>query len=106
AAWGARHRPGSVNGSSDGDTLPLNPNCSFDQIGAAANVANPFDSKEFNPLIHTFGSAALPYRPAPNLRASSNAPIAAGARGVYYPNLRLQQMLDDGDFDTVDVTYR
>jgi hypothetical protein len=47
--WGVRNRRGNQNGSAPGDTLPLNPDCEFDQIGAAADVANPFNSKDFNP---------------------------------------------------------
>jgi hypothetical protein len=104
--WGARKRTGTQNGSGNGDTLQLNPNCKFDEIGAAADVPNPFNANDFNPLIGTFGSAALPYRPAPELRADSRAEDSAGARGNFYPNYRLQRLLDDDQLSSLDTNFR
>jgi hypothetical protein len=103
--WGARARPGSVNGRSAGDTLMLDPACEFDSIGANADKPNPFRSSDFNPLINSNGSAALPYRPAPEFNADSGAPLYH-ARGVYYPNYRLQQLLRDGDLTKINTKYR
>ena len=37
--WGARTRPGSVNGRSAGETLLLDPNCDYESIGANAGTA-------------------------------------------------------------------
>ena len=56
------------NGRGAGDTLLLDPNCDYDTIGAAADMPNPFRAGDFNPLIGTGGSRALPYRPGAELR--------------------------------------
>jgi len=103
--WGARSRPGTQNGNGNGDTLLLSPGCSFEEIGAVADVPNPLSNKDFNPLIGSFGSGALPYRPAPEFRADSGAPLEY-ARGNYFPNYRLQQLIDDGELSTLDRTFR
>jgi hypothetical protein len=103
--WGARSRPGSINGRSQGESLLLDPNCEYDSIGANRAKPNPFNPGDFNPLIGTNGSAALPYRPAPEVNADSGAPLQY-ARGVYYPNYRLQQLLADGDLTQVSTRYR
>jgi len=103
--WGARARPGSQDGRSTGSTLLLDPNCDYDSIGANRATPNPFNPNDFNPLIGVKGSAALPYRPAPEFNANSGAPLQY-ARGVYYPNYRLQQLLADGDLTQVSTKYR
>jgi hypothetical protein len=103
--WGARARPGSENGRSEGNTLLLNPNCDYDSIGAMRDKPNPFNTSDFNPIIGTTGSAALPYRPASEFNADSGAPLQY-ARGVYYPNYRLQQLLADGDLTQISTKYR
>ena len=104
--WGARKRAGNQNGSGNGDTLQLNPNCKVDEIGAAADIPNPFNPNDFNPLIEQNGSAALPFRPAPELRADSRAGDDQGARGVFYPNYRLQRLLDDDQLTNLDTNFR
>jgi hypothetical protein len=103
--WGARSRRGPINGTSSGETLMLDPDCEFESIGANRDKPNPFRSSDFNPLINANGSAALPYRPAPEFNADSGAPLQY-ARGVYYPNYRLQQLLADGDLTQVNTKYR
>jgi hypothetical protein len=103
--WGARSRPGSENGRSEGSTLLLDPNCEYDSIGANRAKPNPFNPGDFNPLIGVNGSAALPYRPAPEFNADSGAPLHH-ARGVYYPNYRLQQLLEDGELTQISTRYR
>jgi hypothetical protein len=103
--WGARSLPGTANGRSNGGTLLLDPNCEYDSIGANRAKPNPFNANDFNPLIGTTGSAALPYRPAPEFNADSGAPLQY-ARGVYYPNYRLQQLLEDGDITKISTKYR
>ena len=102
--WGGRARPGSVNGRSSGETLMLDPACDYESIGANRDKPNPFRSSDFNPLINANGSAALPYRPAPEFNADSGAPLQY-ARGVYYPNYRLQQLLADGDLTQIDTRF-
>ena len=86
ARWGARNRQGSQNGRGTGDTLLLSPNCNYEQLGAAADVPNPFRSGDFNPLIKSNGAAALPYRPAPMFDYDSGAPLQY-ARGHLLPEL-------------------
>jgi hypothetical protein len=103
--WGARSRPGTQDGRGDGDTLLLSPNCNYEELGAAAGVPNPFRSGDFNPLIQTNGSAALPYRPAPMLDYDSGAPLDM-ARGNWYPNQRLQQMIRDDEFTHLETKFR
>ena len=102
--WGGRARPGSVNGRSSGETLMLDPACDYESIGANRDKPNPFRSSDFNPLIGANGSAALPYRPAPEFNADSGAPLQY-ARGVYYPNYRLQQLLADGDLTQIHTQF-
>jgi len=103
--WGARARSGPVNGRSAGETLMLDPACEYDSIGANRDKPNPFRSSDFNPLINSNGSAALPYRPAPEFNADSGAPLQY-ARGVYYPNYRLQQLLEDGELTQISTKFR
>jgi hypothetical protein len=103
--WGARKVPGTLDGRSAGSTLLLDPNCHYETTGANRAKPNPFNPNDFNPLIGTVGSAALPYRPAPEFNADSGAPLQY-ARGVYYPNYRLQQLLADGDITQVSTQYR
>ena len=102
--WGARSRRGPVNGRSTGDTLMLDPACDYESIGANRDKPNPFRSSDFNPLIGANGSAALPYRPAPEFNADSGAPLQY-ARGVYYPNYRLQQLLADDELTQISTKF-
>jgi hypothetical protein len=103
--WGARNRPGSQNGRSPGEPLLLDPGCDYDSIGANRDKPNPFRPGDFNPLIGANGSAALPYRPAPEL-APSPADAKQYPRGLYYPNYRLQQLLADDDLTVLSTRYR
>jgi hypothetical protein len=100
--WGARARPGSENGRGVGSTLLLDPACDYDSIGALRDKPNPYNPGDFNPLIGIPGSGALPYRPATELNADTGAPLAH-ARGIYYPNQRLQQLLEDGDLTQIST---
>ena len=103
--WGARARPGTADGRGAGETLALDPGCAYESIGANAGKPNPFNPSDFNPLIGTNGSAALPYRPAPEFNADSGAPLQY-PRGVYYPNYRLQQLLADDDITKISTEFR
>jgi hypothetical protein len=106
-AWSLRQRPkGDENGAGAADVLLLDPACNYDTIGAAADKPNPFRAGDVNPVTGQPGSLALPYRPAPRLDFDSNAPLRAGARGIYYPNRRLQELLDDGDLEPFDTKLR
>jgi hypothetical protein len=97
--WGQRKREnGPINGRTAGEPMLLDPGCNYDSIGAAADDPNPFRANDLSPLTGIGGSLALPYRPAPVFSAKSGAPLEF-ARGAYYPNARLQQMLRDGDLE-------
>jgi hypothetical protein len=102
--WGGRDRPGPEDGRSAGETFLLNPECEYDNLAAAADFPNPFRSGDYNPLIDSDGSAALPYRPATNAGYRSNANLDT-PRGLYYPNQRLQEMIRDGDVGLIDTTF-
>jgi hypothetical protein len=105
--WSVRARPnGSSNGRGGADILLLDPNCDYDVIGAAADKPNPFRPGDVSPLTGNPGSLALPFRPAPELASDSGASLRQGARGVYYPNPRLQQLLDDDDLEPLRTKYR
>ena len=105
--WSLRQRPeGDENGAGAADILILDPACNYDTIGAAADKPNPFRAADFNPLIGGGGALALPYRPAPRLDWESRAPLAAGARGIYYPNFRLQQLLDEDELEPFPTKLR
>jgi hypothetical protein len=105
--WSARARPnGSQNGAGGLDILLLDTNCNYDVIGAAADKPNPFRAGDVNPVTGTAGALALPFRPATELDFDSGAPLRAGARGVYYPNPRLQQLLDEGELSQYPTKFR
>ncbi|MGI9430996.1 MAG: DUF1302 family protein, partial [Myxococcota bacterium] len=102
--FGARSRRGGTqNGRSEGDILLMNPACDFDTIGAASSYPNPFRAGDYNPIIDSGGGSALPYRPAP---ITSNRGLGSdnSAKGLWYPNARLQQLMNDGDFDSFPDT--
>jgi hypothetical protein len=105
--WSVRARPnGSQNGRGGQDILLLDPNCDYDTIGAAADKPNPFRAGDVNPVTGTAGALALPFRPAPELDFDSGAPLRAGARGVFYPNARLQRLLEEGDLSPYPTKFR
>jgi hypothetical protein len=95
--WSTRGRNlGSENGRGGLDVLLLDPACNYDNVGAAADKPNPFRAGDVSPLTGQPGALPLPYRPAPRFDHTSGAPLEH-ARGVYYPNYRLQQLLRDDD---------
>ena len=97
--WSTRARPnGSQNGRGNLDVLLLDPACNYETIAAAADKPNPFRAGDFSPLTGQGGALPLPYRPAPHFDNTSGAPNEF-ARGVYYPNYRLQQLLRDDDIE-------
>jgi hypothetical protein len=95
--------------------------CRIDPEGFLAGKANPFrgmvdfygsanvdsdaEDGDRNPATGTLGSADLPLRPATRV---GNDDLASGStpRGIWYPNQRLQQLLDDDEFDNFDQNYR
>jgi hypothetical protein len=98
-AWSVRARPmGSQDGRGNADILLLDPACNYDTIGANADKPSPFRTGDVHPVTGARGSGALPYRPAPDYDFDSGAPLDR-ARGAYYPNYRLQQLLREGDLE-------
>ena len=97
--WSMRAKPG---GSEDGrggvDFLLLDTACDYRTIGTNADKPNPFRVDDVNPVTGAPGAGALPYRPAPRYDFDSGAPLV-NARGTYYPNYRLQQLLADDDIE-------
>jgi Protein of unknown function (DUF1302) len=103
--WSTRARPnGPQNGRGNLDILVLDPACDYRTIGAAADKANPFRAGDINPQSGNGGALPLPYRPAPRYDFESGAPLDQ-ARGVYYPNARLQQLIRDGDLTSWRTNY-
>ncbi len=51
-----------------------------------------------------FGTAALPYRPAPIV--GPNGAEQQFAQGIYYPNFALAQQIADDNFDNFDQNFR
>jgi len=103
--WGVRSRTGRADGRSSGETLPLNPACKYETIGAMRHKPNPFDDTAFNPQLDSVGSGELPYRPVPDVPAGNRAPKYL-PQGLYYPNYRLQELLKDSKFDRLTNTLR
>jgi hypothetical protein len=103
--WGVRHAKGSQDGRSSGETLLLNPACKFQSIGATKDYPNPFREADYNPLLGSGGGANLPYRPAPKSAYDGKGNLQ-NARGLYYPNARLQQLIRDGELDRFDPLLR
>ncbi|MGI9432828.1 MAG: DUF1302 family protein, partial [Myxococcota bacterium] len=103
--WGVRKSRGSRDGRGAGDTLLLNPACKIDAIAAAFDYPNPFREGDYNPLLGSGGSAELPFRPAPET-AWNGKGNEENARGLYYPNAKLQQLISDGELDRFDPFLR
>jgi hypothetical protein len=101
-----RARPiGNENGRGGSEFILLDPACNYDTIGTNADKPNPFRFDDVHPVTGARGAAALPYRPAPELDFRSGAPLEY-ARGAYYPNYRLQQLLRDDDIEPWQTKLR
>jgi hypothetical protein len=102
--FGFRRTKGGEGGVGT-QNLVWNPDCKVRPIGRLSDKPNPLREGDFSPLTGAGGSGALPLRPAPELRAGSGGPRWQ-AQGVYYPNQRLAEMLQDGDFGAFDQNFR
>ena len=104
--WSAR---GRSNGSQDGrgnlDILLLDPACDYRTIGEDRDKPNPFRADDVNPITGNAGVGELPYRPAPKFDFNSGAPEEF-ARGTYYPNYRLQQLLAEDRIRPWNTQFR
>ena len=85
----------------------LDPNCNYDTIGMAADKPNPFRTGDVNPLTGQGGALRAPLPAGAHVRSStSERPDRASARGIYYPNDRLQQLLRDDDIEPWQTKLR
>ena len=106
--WGARKRPGSQNGSGNGDTLPLKPNCKLRRDRRGGRRPEPVQPERLQPADrHRRQRGAARTAPRPELRADSRRRrTTSGARGIFYPNCRLQRLLDDDQLDEPRQNFR
>jgi hypothetical protein len=100
-----------VKGANDGHDLQAlvwRPKDEVDPIGTLADRPNPFNPLDFNPIAGadgSFGTTAMPYRPAPLIPASFDAARRAEPRGLFYPNERIAGLLDRHEFDETDQNF-
>jgi len=76
-------------------------------VGAIATqaYANPRYGPEGLALLREGRSADLPLRPATRVGKDDKDPTST-PRGIWYPNQRLQKLIDDDAFDNFDQNYR
>jgi hypothetical protein len=95
---------------------PWQPQNNIEPLGPLANIANPFNPLDVNPVLlpgaggdpaGAVGSAALPYRPPPSYAAGFAAPNGQGdaARGLFIPNESVARMIRNHEFDSFDQNY-
>ena len=103
--FGFREIPGPADGVDVQVLGPWLPKNRIRPIGVLGDRANPFRPGDLNPLTRTFGSTALPYRPAPLFSNLATPPLTE-ARGLYYPNPELARLVRLGRFDSFDQNFR
>ncbi len=97
---------------------PWQPQNSVDPIDPLANIANPFNSLDVNPVLvpsadaagdpsAATGSANLPFRPAPLYAASFAAPNGQknAARGLFIPNEAVARLIQNGELGDFDQNF-
>jgi hypothetical protein len=114
--FASRKVRGSANGVGTQLLGPWLPKNFVDPIGALSDRANPFDASDFNPvLIDVSGGfcgpndaacTARPFRPAPQIPAGTNPVDQQFARGIYYPNIGLADLIRDDNLDNFDQNFR
>jgi hypothetical protein len=87
-------------------TLPHTPGCTVRPTAAIANRANPLREGDFNEATGTWGSGALPLRPAPRVPFTGILGDGSVAKGLWLPNPELAQMLRNDEFDDFDQNFR
>ncbi|MAE93969.1 MAG: hypothetical protein CL910_04860 [Deltaproteobacteria bacterium] len=80
--------------------------CKIEPIHDADQVPNPFRSRDPNHRVlgGAGGFGELPFRPAPEVRFDAGAPKHV-PQGIWYPSVRLQQALREGEFDAIDQNF-
>ena len=110
-----------AHGQPDGSSLqvlgPFFPENKIVPLGALADIANPFSPLDENPVLipaanagvaqSAFGSAALPFRPAPLIPAGRSASNGDGseARGLFIPNEQVAKLMRNHEFDDFDQNF-
>jgi hypothetical protein len=89
---------GIVDGHDVQNLGPIDPACSVEPIAAFIDKPNPFNPKDVNPLTGAPGSLALPFRPSPELAASTPGPTWQ-ARGLWIPNKNLARRIREGKLE-------
>jgi len=100
----------SIHGPKNGQDLqvlgPWRPRDKVRSQAPLADRANPFNPKDLNPVTMTAGSAELPFRPAPNIKAQDYGKNRESQpRGLFIPNAVIANMYEDDSFDSYDVNY-
>jgi len=108
--FGNVKRKGSVDDVGN-QVLPWDPACKIEPLGALMDRANPLRADDINPVSHNRGVFAsptldLPLHPAPEIPYTSRRLDPAVAQGLWYPNMRLAQYIREGEFDSMDQTFR
>jgi hypothetical protein len=100
-----RHIDGVENGHGTQVMGPWLPKNGIDSVGTTADIVNPFNAAERNPITGIQGSTALPYRPPPRFAADSGVALTE-ARGLYYPSAGLRRLVADDVLDDPDQEFR
>jgi len=102
--FGVQKRWGSDDLNSQRN-LPHTPGCEIIPNAPMADKPNPLSSKDFNPIIDTYGGGALPLRPAPTLLAGPRKGRGEVAQGVWIPNYEVAEMLRRDKFGSFDQNF-
>ncbi len=86
--------------------LPWDPACKIEPLGALMDRANPLRHGDINPVTHSRGAFAQDLHPAPEIPYTSRRLDPAVAQGLWYPNMRLAKYIREGEFDSMDQTFR
>ncbi len=120
--FGSRELPGGDDGHGLQILGPIEPRCPIRTLGRLADMPNPFNSLDLNPVLFgvdgvpgtpddtgypnaPVGSGELPFRPAPTIAATSSGSEST-ARGIYYPSPALRKAIRDDVFDSFDQNFR
>jgi hypothetical protein len=104
--FGLRRIPGAEAGQDLQVLGPWRPRDKIRSQAALADRANPFNPNDFNPATSTFGSAELPYRPAPNIGNQANGKNSRSQpRGLFIPNPVVADLIDSNSFSGTDTNF-
>jgi hypothetical protein len=107
--FASRKVRGSVNNVGTQTLGPWLPKNFVDPTGALADKPNPFSPMDENAVVlgpGSFGGNAREYRPAPLIPAGKNPVDQQFARGIYYPNKGVANLIADDNLDNFDQNFR